>query len=350
MRLRLIDFRLSRGANSVGLCSGNIAEVSDIVNSAQERLITARESGDAGWFGSWAKVVYNVSASNPYITQARGHARIINTAVCNRAISIQNEWFEELEFGYGIQPNFGCSPSPVGCQFLEMYDRGFFPTFSDLQKGKTLRIYTTDASDAGKRVLIQGTDQNDSIIYGQDGIVPCLGEFVTLEPPFAQFPMTLNSLTGIQKDITTGPLKFYETDSVTGDTRLILTMEPSEEVASYRRYFLNGLPSNCCNNPNGTAQVTAMVKLDFIPAKADTDWLMFHSPGGLEALIAEAQCQRFDGMDSASSDNKMLLKHRQAIGYLQGQLTHFFGKSKPAVVFAPFGSARLERQGIGKMI
>lgn len=294
-------------------------------------------------------MVFNISPTDPFITLPRDVARLTEITVCGRPVAIQNEFFEFLEFGYGLQPTPNCCASLSGsnCQFLQMYDRGLFPTFSDLAPGKTIRAYTTDASDSGKRALIQGTDQNDSIIYGQDGIVSCLGEFITFEPPFAQFPMTLNTLTGIQKDITTGPVKFYETNPVTGDTRLILTMQPSEEVASYRRYTVVGLPNNCCTNPSGFNQITAMAKLEFIPAVVDTDWLLISN---LEALICECQAVRFSNMDSAGSDQKALLKHREAIGLLNGELTHHLGRSKPAVVFAPFGSARLERQGVGKMI
>lgn len=348
-RLRLLDFRLSDGPIAVGLCQGDIASCANIVNSAQRRLIYAREAGNEGWWGAWARIAFNVLKTNPYITGGRGMGRIINVTACRRALAIQNSFYEFLEFGIGLQPTDGCcaSLSGAGCQFEEMYDRDMVPTFSDLAAGSYVRVYSSSV-DAGNRVLLQGTDQNDLTIRSQDGLVPVEGEYLTFQAPFVQSPMTLNSITGIQKDITNFPVKFYEVNATTGDERSILTMEPTETVSGYRRYFLNGLPNDCCSGTvAGTVQVQAMVKLELIPVQQDPDYLLVPN---LEALILECQAIRFDGMDSPSSDKKAAMKHHSAIGMLNGELTHRLGKTKPAVLFAPFGSATLARQGIGTMI
>lgn len=287
-------------------------------------------------------MVFNVSQSDPFITLPREVARLINVDVCQRPIAVQNEFFEFLEFGVGLQPN------DCGCQYLQMYDRGVFPTFADIAApNKTVRVFMVEPADAQKRTLIQGLDANGVVIRSQDGLTPTLGEFLTLQDPFVQAPMEISSITGIQKDVTLGPVKYYEVDLTTGDTRLLLTMEPSEQSASYRRYTINGLPRNCCNTTlPTTTQVTGMAKLEFIPVRQDTDYLLIQN---IEALASECQAIRFDGMDSPNSDRKAAVKHREAIGYLNGELTHYLGALKPAVVFAPFGSARLERRGIGLM-
>lgn len=348
LRLRLRDFRLSRAAQAVGICQGDLASVASIVNAAQERLVLAREAGDTGWWGSWMRMAFNVAQGDPYITLPREVARLINTDVCNQAIAIQNEFYEFLEFGVGLQPQPNCCASLDGsnCQFLQMYDRGLVPTFADIaSSNKTIRAYLTDASDLGKRVLIQGLDSNAADIRSQDGLVPVLGEYLTLQSPFAQAPLAITKVTGIQKDTTNGPVKFYEVDLTTGDTRLLLTMEPSEQVAGYRRMFINGLPRNCCGDATtSTTQVTGMAKLELIPVQQDTDYLLIQS---LQALVLECQSVRFSEMDSPAADKKSAQKHHEALGILQGQLTHYLGKTKPAVVFKPFGSASLRRQGIG---
>ena len=135
---------------------------------------------------------------------------------------------------------------------------------------------------------------------------------------------------------------------MTGDTELILTMEPSETVAWYRRYTIPGLPKNCCRSGLGnTVQATAMAKFEFIPATNDQDYLLIQN---IEALVEECQSVRFSGMDSAGSDQKAAVHHHTAIGLLKGEITHYLGNDKPAVTFAPFGSAKLQRQGIGRII
>jgi len=340
-RPRLLDFRTSRGPNAVGICQANIAECAAIVNSAQQRLIMAKQGGDEGWWGTWSRMVFNVSQTDPYITTPREVARLEQMDVCNRPVRIQNEFFEFLEFGIGLQPRNRL------CNFLETYERGVYPSFSDLvPPNKAIRVYITDAADVGKRALIQGKDQNDTTIYSQDGLVQVLGSFVDFVAPFVDTAMVMNSLTGIQKDVTSGQVKFFEVDTVSGVERLILTMEPGETVAAYRRYFINNLPNTCCSGTN-PAQVTAIAKLDFVPVVVDTDYLLIPN---VEAIIEECQSIRYSTMDVPNAAQLSMKHHRDAIALLNGQLIHMEGKQRPAISFKPFGSASLERQQIGTMI
>jgi hypothetical protein len=172
-----------------------------------------------------------------------------------------------------------------------------------------------------------------------------LGIFVVLGSPFVDSPMQITGLTGIQKDVTKAPVQFFEIDVTNGNQRLILTMEPTETVAAYRRYFVNGVPSVCCN---GTApQVTALAKLELIPVVGDTDYLLIQN---IEALIAECQSIRYSEMDSADAMQKSGERHLAAIRLLQGELVHYEGKDRPAISFKPFGSARLEHRRVGTLI
>jgi len=148
--------------------------------------------------------------------------------------------------------------------------------------------------------------------------------------------------------VTIGPVSYYEVDPVTAEQSLLLTMEPSETVASYRRYYFSGVPNNCCSGTTeGDVQVTAMVKLDLVPCKAQTDYLLVQN---LEALIAECQSIRFSEMDSPGAMVKAEERHRAAIRLINGELAHFEGTHRPAIEFAPFGSAHLNRQRIGSLI
>lgn len=350
-RLRLIDFREDDAVTTIGICQGDIASAAQVVNQAQERLVYAKEAGDTGWWGSWARTVFNVSRTGPFITLPREIARFIAMDVCNRPVSIENEFYEFLEFGNGLQPGRNCCTSLNGnnCQQLKTYDRGTVPTFVDLTPpGKTVQVVMTNAADAGQRVLIQGQDKNGDTIITEDGINQVQGIYVVLAFPFVQAPLEISKITGIQKDVTIGPVKIYEVDLATAATTLLLTMEPSEKVASYRRYFVNGLPLNCCNTfplPT-TVQITGMAKLELVPVKVDTDYLLIQS---IQALAEECQSIRFSKMDSLTGAQQAKLHHQDAIGLLNGQLTHYLGVSRPAVQEHPFGSARLRRQAIGSM-
>jgi len=205
--------------------------------------------------------------------------------------------------------------------------------------GSYIRIYTTNSDDAGSRVLIQGTTTADAVIYSQDGTNRVNGEFITLESPFVTSTFQLNTLTGIQKDVTDGDIQIFAVDPDDGEETLLLTMEPSEQTASYRRYYFNSLPFNCCPNEE-TVRVSAIAKLEFIPVQVDTDYTLLQN---MEAIIEEAQAVRYSRIDSVSAKQMALEKHIQAVRLLNGELTHYLGKDEPAVQFKPFGSARLER-------
>jgi len=348
-RNRLLDFRLSRGPQSVGLCQADVLGCAQVVNAATQRLILARESGDTGWWGTWARMVFNVAKADPFITLPREVARLINVDICRNPVNVQNEFYEFLSFGIGLQE----PRTPAGrcrnldCSLAEVYDRGVYPSFIDLDENRILRAYITDNRDIGARILVQGTDTSDNPLISLDGVNDILGVMLDATMPFVDSP-TMNSLTGIQKGVTAGPVRFYQVNPDTSEQELILTMEPGEEVASYRRYFLGGMPRSCCDPSSETAttQVTAMAKLEFVPVRVDTDYLLI---GNMEALIAECESVRYSSMDSPVGKQMAQERHGQAIRLLQGELVHQLGREMPAVNFAPFGSAHLRNSFIGRL-
>jgi hypothetical protein len=340
-RKRLIDVRTSRIPQTLGACAADSNRLLAIVNEAQERLLIA--GGEAGWWGTWYRMAFTVDPAWPYITCPRTVARLINVATCDQPVRIQNQFYEFLDAGYGLKPS-GCSC--VTSEDLQFYDRGTVPTNLDLVttgNPKKLRFYVADARDYDKRVLVQGKDQNGNVIRSLDNGVDVQGFFLTLATPFVESTMTLTEVSGLQKDLTVDNVTVYEVDSVTAATRLISTMEPGEEVACYRRYYINQVPDNCCDGAD-TVQVQAMAKLEFVPVVVDTDYLIIEN---LPALKLECEAVRYSEMDSEKAQKMSLLKHSQAIRMLNKELEHRLGKERPAIHFAPFGSATLESVGVG---
>lgn len=357
-RLRLKDVLESRLPSSVGLCPSDVGPVSAVVNAAQERLLTCREAGDTGWWGGYPEIALTVTQAAPYITLPRGSARLIKLDVCDRPVRLQNQFYEYLTFGSGRWPKNNCSTWNICGAGPEMgFRRNMVPTFVDIATpNQGLRIYPGSPADVNLTVIVGGTDANGQTIYCLRNGVQIRGTYASLLLPFVDLrlpgssaTLELSSITSIQKDVTVGPVNFYQVDLTTGAQTLLLTMEPGETVAAYSRYYLNNLPDGCCTNPAvapGTNPVTlkAMVKLDLIPAKVPTDYLLIQS---LEALIAEAQSIRLADMDSTAAKGQAADRHTAAIRYLQGQLVHYEGKENPAINFAPFGYAHLVRQRIG---
>lgn len=354
-RLRLYDLRLSRLPGAIGLCQNSVAELCSYINAAQERLLTAREAGDEGWWGTWAEVAFTLSQAHPYITCPRDVARLEKIDICKVPAFIQNQFYEYLDFGSGHMPKrFGAW---WDCNRIA-YERNNAVTFRDMTGApQRIRVRTSDPIDASnaKRVFIQGVDNNGNVVATQDGQVQVNGEFVTLETTFVDTAFQYNQLTGIQKDQTNGIITIWQVDPTTGAEVLLLNMEPSETTASYRRYFFHRMPFNCCNQTAiacqpqtpGVVQVTAIAKLDLVPVQVDTDYTLIQSQ---EAIIWECMSIWNSEKDNNQAQQRSAAQHLQAIRLLQGQLIHFMGKDKPAVNFAPFGSARLECQAIGTMV
>lgn len=348
MRLRLYDLRISEFPATNGICATDVHSVAMLANRCQRRLLYCKEAGEEGWYGTWAEVEYHgISRTIPYITLPSEHARIERLNVCRQSVPLQNQFYEYLTFGNGRMPQYyqnddWCLP--------QGYMRNDAITWINLPNPpQMLRIYSTSSADANtRRVLIQGVDSNDNVVRTMDGPNQVQGEYVTLEPVFADTTFSYKEITGLQKDVTAGTIQFMALDPTTGVETLIHTMEPGEKVAGYRRYYLSNLPCSCCAQNScvtpSDVEVLAIVKLELIPVKVDQDYLLIQN---LEALIEEAWSVHFSDLESASTSQKAIIHHANAVRLLNGELNHYLGVQQPAISFKPFGSARLERINIG---
>lgn len=311
-----------------------------------ERLIKA--GGETGWWGSWQRFVFNVDPADPYLTTPRIIARLMDASFCRTPVRIQNGFYEGLEYGAGRQPN------SCGCQLKEVFDRGTFPTMKDLDNAsnkKCLRFYLTDQRDTDKRILVQGIDTNGTVLRSLDNGIDVEGVYVRLHSPFVdtEFLFGANAsskITGFQKDITVGDVRVQEVDTETGESVALSILEPSEQNPCYRRYYLNGLPANCCAGQT-TVQVIAMAKMEFVPVTVDQDWLII---GNIPALKLACEAVRYGEIDSAEAFQMSERKWKEALKVLRQEMDHYLGKEHPAINFAPFGSDRLEYHGIGTLI
>lgn len=337
-RIRLFDVRASLMPESVGKCPTDISAIAALVNEAQERLLNDPLAPEEGWWGGWAQMAFNVMAPNATIVTPREVARIIVMDICKQPVRIRNSFYEYLQFGIGMQPR-GCNQQ---CgQPLEAYERETVVSTTAFLGTQTVRVYPVSSADVGKRVLVQGTDSAGARIYTLDAFTqaPISGEYVVLGQPFVDSVNTFSTLTGIQKDQTFDTVKLYQVDPVTGVQTDLVTMEPSEQTAQYRTYFLNGLTNNCCSY--ATLQVLAQCKLDYVPAKTDQDYLIIQS---VPALIEECMSIRYARMDTPGALQLSEAKHQKALRLLFGQLDHMLGKERTAIHVPLFGSDKLKAQ------
>lgn len=355
-RIRLIDFRNSNAAQNIGLCYGDVGRIGREVTEAQRRLIACKEAGDEGWFGSWAEIAFTLTQTAPYYTAPRNIARLEKVDLCNRPIPLYNQFTEYLRFGNGRMPK-----QFPWCRwaYRAAYTRNSVPTWTDLSPAPQLiAAIASDITDieSNARVFLQGLDNNGVALYSQDSGVRVDGIFMTLQSPMVISPLQLSLITGIQKDVTNGPVQFVQLDPTSGAQVTLLTMDANETTANYRRYYFDNLPFSCCPQPvSGSSSsstptpvtITALAKMEPLPLQVDTDYFTLMGEGVIEAISDECQSVRYSRMDSTSAKEMAAERHKSAVQILQGILYHYLGKNDPAVQFKPFGSASLRRVKVG---
>lgn len=307
-------------------------------NEAQLRLLNRSKDG---WWDTAQRMRFCVGPSG-CITWPRGIAEIKGLVTCSGSMPLRNGWYEFLNDGSGLADYNNCCGGGL-------YDRGYGPTYEDIipktyngaapLNDKFLRLYISVAADAGKRVLVQGTDADNAPLRTIVGGTTINGIYMTLAFPFVDSTVVIASITGIQKDVTLGPVRAYELNPDDGTERALAYWEPDETVPWYRKSYVKGLTSSCC----GGHLVTAMVKLAYYPAKNDTDWLVL---GNLAALKDMVQSIR---KKEANLEAESLYMERSAIRELNAEL-RAHGMEPSAVLSVYSGSAKRRFKEIGRII
>lgn len=344
--------RSSGFPRAIGKCASDFNDVRDDANECMERLLYDPLTPDEGWLGGWGRFALNVQPINPpngyvYVTTPRDVARLILIDICNHPIKLRNGFYEFMEFSTGLQPrSSACGNGTLlsqGCACRTVsnsYDRDNVPTLSDLAgTPQFLRFFPSNSGDAGKRVLVQGKDNNNQTVLSVDPLTgqAIQGEFVTLSFPFNQTVNQYSILTGLNKDTTLGPVQVFQIDASTGAQATLSTLDPSENTGWYRRYLLTGLPANCCSTPAGTVTVTAQARLEFLPVVTDADFL---SIPNIPALILEGRALRYERIDNQLSAGLAAQHHAKALQMLNGQLDMYQGKVNTAITVPLAGSDR----------
>lgn len=345
-RPTLSSFRASWPAETMGICTADPA-VTRYCNESQERLLMDPLCPDEGWWGSWITMAFNatLTGTNLYITTPREIARLIVLGVCQEPLHIRNGFYEYLKYGEGLLPKT-CQALGCGSTF-QAIEQDNVCSLNPLRTGpQILRCYMGDSRDAGMRVLAQGLDQNNMPISTTDpgtGLT-APGEYMVLKSPLVDSVNHFSKLTALLKDETYGQVQIFQVDPGTGLEYSLSVMQPNEGSGWYRRYLIDGVPSNnmCCSNA-GTVPIKAEARIDFIPVVNEVDFLAIPN---VPALIEEAISIRYSRMDSPNSKQQSVNHHTAALGLLNGQLDLYLGKTSTAVKVPIFGSNRMTRQPV----
>jgi hypothetical protein len=319
----------------------------NMVNEAQQRLLNCGR-----WWGTYKRIRICVRAG--CIVWPREVSAIDAIQLCRENLPIRNAWYEFL--GDVIPPALGTCCNDR----MNLLDRGTVSIPINIATtGNYIAVYPSTSSDVGKKILFQGTDQNGVTVRSSTTGIWVDGEYLTIASPFNQTATRwlANGITGIQKPVTNGALLVYEYNGVDAPGTLLATLQPSETNTVYRQTFINNLPANCCPQPcapcnpagdgcapalpdctTGGLTVTAIARMEFIPARVDSDWLII---GNLAALKAEMRSIYLENTDEQS---RAEIEHKKALRFLREELDTKVGTRERVTANVDiWGTAKLSR-------
>lgn len=332
----LAEAKTSR-LRQVSAACPNSSEFISLVNDATRMLMRRGH-----WFGTLQKIrgcVYNNC-----ITWPRSVGTVLALNRCAQHVPVWNNWYEFVPLD---QCDCDCA---FGWRHRNLLvNDGQTPVFNNIECGKEvyIRVYPSNPSDIGKSITIYGIDSNGQMVRSkrddgtfQDGVV------LTIALPYATTQFKFRNVTRVLKEVTDSPIRLYQFDS---DNNVLLDMafyEAGETSPSYRHTVLSASRfRNCLGTcSSGLKQLTALVKLEFVPVVYDDDIVQIENLDALKLAIQAIKAS--EGYSFEEREKAMLL----AIRELNLGLEDKFPIQQAPVNINPFGTARPARAGIGRLI
>lgn len=316
-----------------------------LLNRAQQR------AADMGkWWGTYKRL--RVCVLKNCITWPREVKVVEGFNQCGWSLPVRNLW-------YDFQENvLAPSAETCACAQSQLLDRNTVCQYRDFDGPSYVRIYPSSATDAGKKVLLQGLDSNGVPVRTLNGSEWVDGEYVTLAYPFVTSTTIFKApgLTGVQKPVTNKSLTAFSVLASTDVETQIAIWEPSEENPCYRRSYLTVRGKRCEPSAPGTvacedrgdgcepamdncSQVVAdvIVRREFIPASVDSDWLFISNLTAVNSFMKAIQKEDKNQYDLAEQEIQRGLRA------LRNELDAYSPPQQTKINVETMGTARLSR-------
>lgn len=303
--------------------------VAEYCSRAQERLLHAGK-----WVGTYGR--FHVCTNNGCLTWPREIETIEAAALCNRPMTVRNEWYEFIGPGPGIAAeNRGFAD--------QLLDRSDACAFDDVAgTGKKLAVYCDGNEAAGATILLRYYRADSSAkVYTTVAGEVIEGEYITLPAAGGYTYSTYECMAGgfydAVKPATLRTVRIYEYTVAGGALKPLAYYEPDETNPVYRRSLIPCI-SNTCNGVTvdgcGTFTLDIVGKFRTRDVAKDSDALIIQSRDALrmavQAIMKEemnliAEAQAFWGIKDprtgawvggAFSILDMQLKHWLGSGYV----------------------------------
>jgi len=322
----VITFRqLKYGA--VGRASGLNVEGCDFLKYCNDAVRQLMSRGN--W---WATVqIMTGCVRDNCIVWPRGVAAILALNTCRDHTIVQNKWFSfrPLDSSWrGEMRNFNQN-GWAGELITETLNTA--PVFNPIKaQGFTIRFFISQPSDAGKFISVYGIDVNGQEIRTQrpDGTIQD-GAQVTLTNPSVDTPMAVRHVSRIVKGETDGEVRAYQFNVAQGFMLDLGLFQPSEVNPEYVVSRIMGCRRGAFHGC--TEQVSAMVKLKFVPFKYDDDLVQVDNEDAIRDMFLSIR-KKEQGEISAAAAYEV-----SAFREMNYQMKNLFPDEQFVVNFLPFG-------------
>lgn len=256
--------------------------VDEYLNMAQERLINSGK-----WKGMTREIA--VTAPTSFITLPPRFVSCLAlkfvTDDLSTSISLRNQWYRYLTGGTYLTSSSSWIAAGYGAVSDDMGDG--FCTFADSPYDEYYLKFTRgNPGDNNLSILVKGYDEDDEIIFTDDGSSSYEGIITTLSAATIQTTQKFtNQIYFLRKQVSQGYILLDAVDTVTGATTRIGNYMPGETSPSYHRY-LTGDVSDTFDT------VAAICKLRYLRSVTDSDEVVPSNLGALTNTLIALKAER----------------------------------------------------------
>ena len=263
---------------------------------------------------------------------------VLAVNMTGQSSTLANLWYQFMPLsvsdfccgGFGFNGN-SCTGN------LIVRDDGVSPVYNPIRCGQNvyIRAYPSTLADVGKKTVIYGVDSNGQDILTQRGDGTWQpGIELTLAVPYVSTSFMGREITRIHKEVTSGPVRYYQYDLTNNLLLDLVILKPYETDPMYRRSRLyKGCTGGCTTSCNGLRSVIALVKLEFVPVLFDGDLVLISNQDALRDMILSI---RF----ADSGDKEQAVKYElSAIHESNLEASNKAPKEQTPVEINAFGSA-----------
>lgn len=300
---QLIDFRNDLGIQRISGCCNSSQFFADQVNTVTRRLMRR---------GSWWKTeaLMKICFTGCRIVWPRQVGTVEGMRGCRGGhVDLKNSWWRVA----GYMPG-GCCGGDTFQGSSVMYDDGTSPCQQEIadNTGKYIRLHIVKATDVGKTAKLFGFQHGNQPLQELDANgVWQMGITLTAALTDIQTTVLVTKLTDIVFDRTEGRKWLYQVHPTSGALMNVGMYEPGETNPSYRVSKIQNVAAmggykdeydRCIR------QVEALVKLEFVPAVNDNDFVMLDNRDALELGIEGLRAERAGDDVTAQTKFTLALK------------------------------------------